>query len=117
MAQHIKLLIDNTANLAAPSRSTGDREKLFQRLLSVPSSFSEDEFKEALALLGKRIDFETFNALFIERLKSRPDANSLVNRSILAILEDSEECEVLLTKLERINAIGLFQVPALQPAP
>lgn len=117
MANHIRLLVDNTEHLENPAMSSSDREKFFQRLLSVPCSFSEEEFKNSLTLLGKRIDLQTCNALFIERLKSRPDADSLVNRTLLAILSDSEESEILLTKLESISSIGLSTVPVQQRAP
>lgn len=114
MANHLTLLVDNTEQLADNTGSAMEREKLFQRLLSLPCSFSDDEFKTALSLLGKRIDIQTHNALFIERLKSRPDANSLVNRCLLAIIEDRSESEQLLSRLERITTIGLVQVPPVR---
>lgn len=86
-------------------------EKLFQKLIAEPTSFTDEEFREHAEKFKNRISLALYTELFQARLEAVPFSDQLANRIFMATLEGEEdEADELLVMMLRRDAMGLTRV-------
>ncbi|UUZ66273.1 hypothetical protein LP417_35240 (plasmid) [Polaromonas sp. P1-6] len=98
-------------NLTVIQGGAEDSEKLFQKLLADPTSFTDEEFRTHTEAFKDKISLALYADLFQARLIAVPFTDPLMNRIFLATLDgEDDEADGLLEKMLRHDELGLTRV-------